>query len=106
MLIVAAEKAFGRRPAFQPNPPNALPYTCLAVGPGGQLVFRPDAGPGSPRAAAEPDALGLAAEAAAEESPRSAAMQGAVVTQQEAAAALGGAGQDDGGSSSSSGRAG
>ncbi|KAL4424924.1 hypothetical protein ABPG77_009653 [Micractinium sp. CCAP 211/92] len=88
MLIVAAEKAFGRRPAFQPNPPNALPYTCLAVGPGGQLVFRP-AGPGSPRGAAEPDALGLAAEAAAEESPRSAAIQGAVVTQQEAAAALG-----------------
>lgn len=97
MLIVAAEKAFGRRPAFQPNPPNALPYMCLAVGPGGQLVFRPDAGPGSPRGATEPDALGIAADAAAEESPRSAAMQGAVVTQQEAAAALGST-EHDGGS--------
>ncbi|KAL4434263.1 hypothetical protein ABPG75_000704 [Micractinium tetrahymenae] len=102
MLIVVAEKAFRRRPAFQPNPPNALPYTCLAVGPAGQLVFRAGALPGSPTAAAVPDALGLAAEAAAEESPRSAAMQGAVVTHDEAAAALGVGDQGEGGSSSSS----
>lgn len=101
MLIVAAEKAFGRRPAFQPNPPNALPYTCLAVGPGGQLVFRTDAGPGSPRGKAEPDALELAAAAAAEESPPSAAMQGAVVTHGEAAAALGAAELEPGGAEES-----
>lgn len=87
MLIVVAEKAFGRRPSFQPNPPNALPYTSLAVGADGQLTFRREAGPGT-------DALGLASAAAAEESPRSAAMQGAVVTDSEAAAALGGEDSD------------
>lgn len=97
MLIAIAEKAFGRRPAFAPNPPGALPYQSLAVDEQGGLVWRRDSsgGSGAPR-----DALQLAAEAAAEESPRSAAALGAVVTDGEAAAALGGgAGSDDGGGS-------
>lgn len=83
MLIVVAEKAFGRRPAFQPTPPNALPYTSI-VHDGQRLMYRLDG-----------DVLGLAGEAAAEESPRSAAVPGAVVTDVEAAAALGGAAEGD-----------
>lgn len=82
MLIVIAEKAFGRAPEFLPNPPNALPYTALAFEKG-KLVLRTEAvGPSA-------DALGIAADAAAAESPRSAAQAGAVVTDSEAAAALG-----------------
>jgi hypothetical protein len=90
MLIVVAEHAFGRRPAFQPNPTNALPYTSI-VHDGQRLMYRMEGG----RPVA-PDALGLAGEAAAEESPRSAAVQGAVVTDSEAAAALGGAAEECG----------
>lgn len=82
MLIVIAEKAFGRAPEFLPNPPNALPYTALAFEKG-KLVLRTEpVGPSG-------DALGIAADAAAAESPRSAAQAGAVVTDTEAAAALG-----------------
>ena len=91
MLIVIAEIAFGRTPDFQPNPPNALPYTALCFD-GTKLMYRLDGGrPWAPQHAAsgERDALHLAAEAAAEESPRSAAMAGAVVMDDEAAAALG-----------------
>lgn len=101
MLIVVAEKAFARRPAFDPNPPHALPYTALAVGEGGHLVFRQPGGGGLR------DGLGLASEAAAEESPRSAAVQGAVVTDHEAAAALGGSegAEERGGSGGSVGAA-
>jgi hypothetical protein len=29
MLVVIAERAFGRKPDFEPNPKNALPYTSL-----------------------------------------------------------------------------
>lgn len=83
MLIVTAEKAFCRRPAFQPDPPNALPYHRL-VYEGGRLAYRTGEGE-------EGDALGLAAGAATGESPRSAAVQGALVTEAEAAAALGAA---------------
>ncbi len=83
MLIVTAEKAFGLPPAFLPNPPNALPYTALAFEKG-KLVLRTEA-VGAPSG----DALGIAADAAAAESPRSAAQAGAVVTDSEAAAALG-----------------
>lgn len=87
MLIVIAEKAFGREPAFQPNPPNSLPYQALCFD-GEKLTYRIQGGrPAAP--AAEPDALHLAAEAAAGESPRSAAVAGAAVTDGEAAAALG-----------------
>ncbi|PRW59038.1 nudix hydrolase mitochondrial-like [Chlorella sorokiniana] len=83
MLIVIAEKAFGRPPEFLPNPPNSLPYTALAFE-NGKLVLRTEA-VGAPSG----DALGMAADAAAAESPRSAAQAGAVVTDSEAAAALG-----------------
>lgn len=83
MLIVIAEKAFGRPPEFLPNPPNALPYTALAFE-AGKVVLRTVAA-GAPGG----DALGMAADAAAAESPRSAAQAGAVVTDSEAAAALG-----------------
>lgn len=82
MLIVVAEKALGRRPSFQPDPPGAVPYQRLTYE-GGRLVVR------GPEAAEGGDALGVAAEAATGESPRSAAVEGAVVTDREAAAALG-----------------
>ena len=91
MLVVLAERAFGRRPAFSPDPPNAPPYTTLTHD-GQRLVLRPtdrqqqeqQLGGGTA------DALQLAAEAAAEERPRSsAAAAGAAVLDDEAAAALG-----------------
>lgn len=88
MLVVIAERAFGRPPAFQPNPPGAPPYTALAYE-GGRLVLRHEP--------AAQDALGLAGAASAGEGPlpSSAAVAGAVVTDSEAAAATGG---DDGSS--------
>lgn len=77
---LACPQAFGRPPAFQPNPDNALPYTSLAYE-GGRLVFRP-------QPAAE-DALGVAAAAAVGEGPLPGSAARGYALEQEAAAAVG-----------------
>lgn len=40
MLVVVAERALGRRPAFSPDPPNALPVRAVAASPGRRRVLQ------------------------------------------------------------------
>eukprot|EP00887_Chlorella_sp_A99_P000651 scaffold5.g651.t1 len=94
MLVVVAEKAFGRPPAFAASPLGAPEYTSLAYD-GTALVFR-----GGRPAAPEAQQLASAAAGAGEHGARSAAEAGALVTQVEAEAAVGG----DGGSSGEDGQ--